>query len=103
MRRMGLFNFFGENEHNVFDYKPIYYDKEKEERKRLFGAVDGSMEQQKEQDGYTPGTYIKGAMRGGRYQATRGHMQKTQALIGIVSLLLIVAVIYFIIRFYSLL
>ena len=25
---MGLFNFFGENEHRVFNYKPIYYDPE---------------------------------------------------------------------------
>ena len=30
---MGIFNFFGEQEHKVFDYKPIYFDKEKEERK----------------------------------------------------------------------
>ena len=39
---MGLFNFFGDNEHRVFNYKPMYYDKDAEERKRKFGAVDGS-------------------------------------------------------------
>ena len=100
---MGLFNFFGDGEHNVFDYKPIYYDKDKEERKRLFGAVDGSLQQEKADGSYAPGSYIKGSMRGGRYQATRTHMQKTQAIIGIITLGLIVVVIYFIIKFYSLL
>ena len=41
---MGYFNFFGDNEHRVFNYKPIYYDPQEEERKRKFGAVDGSLE-----------------------------------------------------------
>ena len=31
---MGMFNMFGEQEHKVFDYKPIYYDKEKNSRQR---------------------------------------------------------------------
>ena len=31
---MGVFNFFGDNEHRVFNYKPIYYNPEEEERKR---------------------------------------------------------------------
>ena len=36
---MGYFNFFGDNEHRVFNYKPIYYDPQEEERKRKFGAM----------------------------------------------------------------
>ena len=100
---MGLFNFFGESEHNVFDYKPIYYDKKEEERKRLFGAVDGSEEKARQGEGYAPGSYIKGSLRGGNYQKTRGHMRRTQGIIGIISLILIVAVLYFIAKFYSLL
>lgn len=100
---MGLFNFFGESEHNVFDYKPIYYDKKEEERKRLFGAVDGSDEKARQAEGYAPGSYIKGSLRGGNYQKTRGHMHRTQSIIGIISLVLIVAVLYFIAKFYSLL
>ena len=56
---MGLFNFFGEGEHRVFNYKPIYYDPAEEERKRKFGAI--------------------------------------------VTLLLIVAVLYFIAKFYAML
>ena len=41
---MANFGWFGESEHRVFDYKPIYYDKEKDELKQKFGKVDGSME-----------------------------------------------------------
>ena len=36
------FGFFGEQEHRVFDYKPRYYDPEKEKRKAMFGDVDGT-------------------------------------------------------------
>ena len=43
---MGIFNMFGEQEHRVFNYKPIYYDKDKEERRRRFGAVDGSLDRE---------------------------------------------------------
>ena len=34
---MGIFNWFGEQEHKSFDYKPIFYDKEKDE---LSGEVE---------------------------------------------------------------
>lgn len=98
---MGYFNLFGDSEHRVFNYKPIYYNPEEEERKRMFGAVDGTMDKEKKAGTYVPGSYIKGAMRDGAYQRTRGHMQKTQTIIGIVTLVLIFAVLYFIARFYS--
>ena len=45
---MGLFSFFGDGEHRVFDYKPIYYDKEAEERRQKFGRVDGTLDKEKE-------------------------------------------------------
>ena len=32
---MALFNFFGESRHKVYNHKPIYYDPDKEERKRI--------------------------------------------------------------------
>lgn len=92
---MGVFNFFGDGEHRVFNYKPIYYNKEEEERKRKFGAVDGSA--------YVPGSYIQGSLRDGGYQKTKSHMSKVQTIIGIVTLLLICAVLYFIAKFYSIL
>lgn len=100
---MGLFNFFGDNEHRVFNYKPVYYNKEEDERKRMFGAVDGSLDKQKKDGTYVPGSYIKGSMRDGAYQSTRAHMSKVQTIIGIVTLILIFAVLYFIAKFYSLL
>ena len=99
---MGFFNFFGDNEHRVFDYNPLYYDKEKEERMRRFKAVDGSMDADKK-DEYVPGTYLHGAFRDGAYQHTRNRMKGVQTIIGIVTLLLIVAVLYFIAKFYSML
>ena len=48
---MAIFDFFGNTEHKVFDYKPIYYDKEADERRQKFGAVDGRLE--KEEGGYS--------------------------------------------------
>lgn len=100
---MGMFSFFGDNEHRVFNYKPIYYDPEKEELKRRFGAVDGSLEKEKEEGTYVPGSYIKGSMRDGAYSRTRGHMSKAQTIIGIITAILIVAVLFFITKFYALL
>ena len=98
---MGFFNFFGDNEHRVFNYKPIYYDPEEEERKRRFGAVDGSLDEELKQRTYVPGSYIKGAFRDG--PRTRTPMRRAQAVIGIVSLLLIFAVLWYIAKFYSML
>lgn len=100
---MGFFNLFGDSQHRVFSYKPRYYDPEEDERRRRFGAVDGSLEKEKQQGNYSPGSYIKGSWRDGNYQRTRSHMKKTQTIIGIISLILIFAVLYFIAKFYSLL
>lgn len=99
---MGLFSFFGDGEHRVFDYKPIYYDKEEEERKQKFRAVDGSAEKEKAEGTYAPGTYIKGAFKGGAYQRSRNHTSRVQRIIGIVTMILIFAVLYFIAKFYTL-
>ncbi|MDO5322246.1 MAG: hypothetical protein Q4F39_07690 [Bacteroidia bacterium] len=100
---MGMFNFFGESEHRVFNYRPRYYDPEKEELKRRFGAVDGSIEKEKKEGTYVPGSYIKGSLRDGAYSQTRGHMAKTQKIIGIVTALLICAILILIAKFYALL
>ncbi|MBR5905177.1 MAG: hypothetical protein IKZ51_01820 [Bacteroidales bacterium] len=100
---MGLFNFFGESEHRVFNYKPIYYDPEEEKRKQMFGAVDGTIDKEKAKGTYVPGSYIKGSLRDGAYRRTRSHMGKVQTIIGIVTLLLIVAVLWFIAKFYQML
>lgn len=100
---MGIFNWFGEQEHNTFDYKPIYYDKEKEELRQKFGRVDGSMDAEQGKDNYVPGSYIKGSLRDGNYQKSVRTGNKAQNIIGIIGLILVVAVLYYIINFYSLL
>lgn len=100
---MGLFNFFGESEHRVFNYKPIYYDPAKEELKRKFGSVDGSVDKEKKAGTYVPGSYIKGSMRDGAYQRTRSHTSKVQTIIGIITMILIFVVLILVARFYTLL
>ena len=100
---MGYFNMFGDNEHRVFNYKPIYYNPEEEERKRKFGAVDGSVDKEKKDGTYVPGSYIKGSFRDGNYQRTRTPMRRAQTIIGIITLILIFVVLYFISKFYSML
>lgn len=105
---MGMFSFFGDSEHRVFNYKPIYYNPEEEERKRRFGRVDGSLGntasdesgKQSAKDTYVPGSYIKGAFKDGNYRSSRGHASKAQTIIGIVTMLLVFAVLYMIARFY---
>lgn len=98
---MLTFRWFGDNEHRVFNYKPIYFDPEKEELKRKFGKVDGSLE--KKDGPYVPGAHIQGAFRDGNYSRMRGHSTKAQKIIGIVGLLLLVFVMIYITKFYSLL
>ena len=100
---MGMFNFFGDNEHRVFNYRPIYYDPEEEKRRQMFGAVDGTLDKDTKEGTYVPGSYIKGSLRDGNYSRTRSHLGRTHTIIGIISLLLIVVVLYFIAKFYSML
>ena len=104
---MGMFNFFGSGEHKVFDYKPIYYNKDEEERRCMFGAVDGSADKaRKDESGkgeYVPGTYLKGSWRGGAYQRTRPVDKRIHTIIGIITMLLIFIVLIFIAKFFTLL
>lgn len=96
---MGLFNWFGETEHRVFNYKPRYYDPKKEELKKKFGDVDGS----NAKDDYAPGTYLKGAFRDGHYSKEKSHASKAQNIIGLIGLILVVTILIYIAKFYSLL
>ncbi len=100
---MGFFNMFGDNEHRVFRYRPIYYNPEEEKRKRKFGMVDGSMDKEREEGTYVPGSYIKGSLRNGNYKRTRGHASKAQTIIGIVSLVMIFVILFYFVKFYELL
>jgi len=100
---MGIFNMFGDQEHRVFDYKPQYYDKSKDELKRKFGSVDGSTDEEMSSEKYSPGSYIKDSFRDGRYQSTRKTTNRAQNIIGLVGLLLVAVVLIYIAKFYSLL
>lgn len=92
------FGFFNAPEHRVFNYRPRYYDPEKEALKEKFGHVDGS----RSKENYTPGIYIKGSLRNGRYQKTR-QANKFLKIIGLVGLALFFVVLVYIARYYSLL
>lgn len=92
------FSFFGTQEHRVFNYKPRYYDPEKEELKEKFGHVDGRNKKEK----YVPGSYLKGSFRDGNYQKTRG-LGRTQKVIGAIALLIFFVVLIFIAKFYAML
>ena len=104
---MAIFNFgfFGNQEHRVFNYKPRYYDPEEEERKAMFGDVDGTNEKARKEGTYVPGTSIRGAFRNGNYKRTRTdrRMNRIQTIIGLVTLLLIALVLIYITKIYSLL
>ena len=95
---MANFGWFGESEHRVFDYKPRYYDKEKDELKQKFGKVYGALEHKDAP--YVPGSYLNGAFRGGHKKRSSNKAQKIITLIG---LILFVVVMIYITKFYSLL
>ena len=97
---MGLFNFSSEQEHRVFNYKPIYFNKEKDELKQKFAGVDGSIKEEKEK--YVPGSYLHGSLRGGAYQKTK-ERHKVFTIIGIINLALLLVVAFLIAKFYTLL
>lgn len=101
---MGFFNFPGEQDHRKFNYKPIYYDKDEEERKQVFGKVDGTFDKEKEEGEYKPGSYLRGSLRDGNY-ARRGTSvaTKAQRIIGIVGLVLLAVILIYFTKFYSLL
>ncbi|MGN1212060.1 MAG: hypothetical protein ACI4TM_10265 [Candidatus Cryptobacteroides sp.] len=92
------FSFFGSQEHRVFNYKPRYYDEEKEALKEKFGHVDGSRDKEE----YVPGAYIKGSFRDGNYQKTRD-AGKYQKVIGAIGMILFFVVLIMVAKFYSVL
>ena len=95
---MALFSWFGDSGHRVFNYKPRYYDQEKEELKKMFGDVDGSNDKKD----YVPGAYIHGAFRDGNYAKRRGG-NRTQTIIGLIGLGLVLVILIYITKFYGLL
>lgn len=88
------FGFFGTPEHRVFNYKPRYYDEEKDELRRKFGKVDGSLDGKDGQ--YVPGSYLKGSFRDGNYQRQKSESSRLQKIIGMVALVLVIVALIFI-------
>lgn len=86
----------------MFRYKPIYYDEKEEERRKLFGAVDGTFERESKDKKYVPGSYVQGAFRDGNYARRKGS-SKVSAVISIIGLIIFAVMLIMVTKFYSLL
>ena len=65
--------------------------------------MDGTNEKAKAEGKYVPGSSIRGAWRDGNYKRTRSNQTRTQAIIGIITLLLIALVLIYVTKIYGLL
>jgi hypothetical protein len=105
---MGFFTFPGDQEHRKFNYRPIYYDKDEEERRQVFGKVDGRLrEDEAEGSGgkkgeYKPGSYLRGSLRDGNY-ARRSATAPGQRFISLIGLVLLAVMLIYLIKFFFLL
>ena len=99
---MGFFNFPGQQDHRTFNYRPIYYDKDEEERRQVFGKVDGRLEKEKGEGEYKPGTYLRGSLTDGNY-ARRRRTGTLQTVIGVITAVLLVLILIYFTKFFSLL
>ena len=88
------FSFFGKQEVRRFSYRPRFYDPEAEERRKKYGDFTKPKEE------YKAGSHIKGSLRDGNYQRTRDIDQKA---IGVVTTILLFAVVYLIYRYFPIL
>ena len=91
------FNFFGTQEVRKFSYKPRFYDPETEERRKKYGDFTKPKETK-----YVPGQHVKGSFRDGNYQRTK-EVSRNQKTIGIVTMVLLFAVVYLIFKYFPLL
>ena len=94
------FKFFGTQEVRKFSYKPRFYDPEKEERRKRYARYGRPEDAQDE--AYTPGKYIKGSLRDGNYSRTE-EVGKNQKIIGVVTTILLFAVIFLIYKYFPIL
>ncbi len=92
------FNFFGKQEVRRFNYRPRFYDPEAEERRKKYGDFT----KPKEEGKYVPGQHVKGSFRDGNYQRTKD-ISRNQKTIGMITMLLLFAVVYLIYKYFPLL
>lgn len=104
------FGFFGTPQHREFNYRPVYYDHEKEALKERFAKAEAegkaAAESRAAQEGsakkeYVPGQYIKGSITDRNYRVERG-ANKFQKILGAVALVLAFAVVYLIAKYFPL-
>ena len=91
------FNFFGTQEVRKFSYKPRFYDPEAEERRKKYGDFTKPKDTK-----YVPGQHVKGSFRDGNYQRMK-EVSKNHTAIGMVTMILLFAVVYFIFMFFPIL
>ena len=80
-----------------FDYKPRFYDPEAEERRKKYGDFTKPVD-----DTYTPGKHVRGSFRDGNYQRTK-EVSRNQKTIGMVTMILLFAVVYLIYKYFPVL
>lgn len=90
------FSFFGKQEVRKFNYRPRFYDPEVEERRQKYGDFT------KPKESYVPGVHVRGSFRDGNYQRTKD-ISRNQRAIGVVTLILLFAVIYLIYKYFPIL
>lgn len=90
------FNFFGKQEVRKFNYRPRFYDPEAEERRRKYGDFT-----KKKEETYVPGSHVKGSFRDGNYH--RKEEVGNQKIIGVVTMILLFAMVYLIYRYFPIL
>ena len=104
---MGFFTFPGQQEHRKFNYRPIYYDKDEEDRRQVFGKVDGRLDAEKEKElengEYKAGSYIRGSFRNGNYARRDSGMNSALRIIGIIGLILLALVLIYLCKFFFML
>ena len=91
------FNFFGTQEVRKFSYKPRFYDPETEERRKKYGDFTKPKDEK-----YVPGNIVKGSLRDGNYQRKQ-EVSRNQKSIGMVTMVLLFAVVYLIFKYFPLL
>ena len=91
------FNFFGTQEVRKFSYKPRFYDPETEERRKKYGDFTKPKDEK-----YVPGNIVKGSLRDGNYQRKQ-EVSRNQKSIGVVTMVLLFAVVYLIFKYFPLL
>ena len=92
------FSFFGKQEVRRFNYRPRFYDPEAEARRQKYGDFT----KEGKDEPYVPGKHVKGSLRDGSYSQTRD-MSQNQKVLGAISLLLLFAVIFLLVKYFPIL